>query len=96
MDHRDILGGIVSPEAFLADHEIRSTRRGLLVAPLLAALSLALSDEAAIAGTINPSETQITLPGAIKCDDWVAGLPAAQRRDGNTLRRLDSPDLISC
>jgi len=40
MDHRDILGGIVSPEAFLADHEICSTRRGLLVAPLLAALSL--------------------------------------------------------
>jgi hypothetical protein len=76
MDHRDILGGIVSPEAFLADHGICSTRRGLLVAPLLAALSLALSDEAAIAGTINPSETQITLPGAIKWDDWVAGLPS--------------------
>jgi hypothetical protein len=33
MDHRDILGGIVSPEAFLAGHEICSTRRGLLVAP---------------------------------------------------------------
>jgi len=38
MDHRDILGGIVSPEAFLADHEICladheicSTRRGVIV-----------------------------------------------------------------
>jgi hypothetical protein len=37
--------------------------------------AVALSDEAAIAGTINPSETEITLPGAIKWDDWVAGLP---------------------
>ena len=75
MDHHNILGEIVSSDAFLADHEICSTRRGLLVAPLLAALSLALSDEAALAGTINPSETQITLPGAIKWDGWIAGSP---------------------
>jgi hypothetical protein len=53
MDHRDILGGIFSSGGFLADHEICSTRRGLLAAPLLAALS----DKAARAGTINPSET---------------------------------------
>jgi len=98
MDHRDILGGIVSPEAFLADHEICladheicSTRRGLLVAPLLAALSLALSDEAAIAGTINPSETQITLPGAIKWDDWVAGLPPHSGEMATLYGGLDKP-----
>jgi hypothetical protein len=85
------LGGIVSPDAFLADHEICSTRRGLLVAPLLAALSLALSDEAAIAGTINPSETQITLPGAIKWGDWVAGLPPHSGEVATLYGGLDKP-----
>jgi hypothetical protein len=72
MDHRDILGGIFSPGSFLADREICSTRHGLLAAPMLAALSLALSDEAARAGTINPSETEVTLPGAIKWGGWIA------------------------
>ena len=75
MDHRDILGGIFSPGGFLADHEICSTRREFLAAPLLAALSLALSDEAARAGTINPSEKEVTLPGAIKWGGWIAGSP---------------------
>ena len=75
MDHRDILDGIFSPGGFLADREICSTRRGLLAAPLLASLSLALSDEAARAGTINPSETEVTLPGAIKWSGWINGFP---------------------
>src|ERR1700730_3229839 len=75
MDHHNILGEIVSSDAFLADQEICSTRRGLLVAPLLTALSLALSDEAVLAGTVNPSETQITLPDAIKWGGRVAGSP---------------------
>ena len=38
MDHRDILERIISSSAFIADREICSTRRGLLLAPLLAAL----------------------------------------------------------
>ena len=75
MDHRNILDGIVSPDASIADHDICSTRRGLVVAPLLAALSLALSNEAAFAGKINSSETQITLPGAIEWGGWIAGSP---------------------
>jgi hypothetical protein len=91
MDHRNILGETVSPDAFLADHEICSTRRGLLVAPFLAALSLALSHEAAIAGTINPSETQITLPGAIKWGDWVAGLPPHSGETATLYGGLDKP-----
>jgi hypothetical protein len=37
--------------------------RGLLAAPLLSALSLARSEEVARAGTVNPSETEATLPG---------------------------------
>jgi hypothetical protein len=91
MDHRDILGGLVSPDGLLADHEICSTRRGLIVAPLLAALSLALSDHAATAGTINPSETEITLPGAIKWGNWVAGFPAHSGEMATFYGGLDKP-----
>ena len=65
MDHRDIPDQVFSSNALIAD-AICSTRRELLLAPLLAALPLALSDKAALAGIINPSETQVTLPGAIK------------------------------
>jgi hypothetical protein len=49
MDHRDILNGIFSSDMFLAEHEICSTRRGLLLAPLVAALPPALSGTAALA-----------------------------------------------
>ena len=75
MDHRDFLNGKFSSDMFLAEHEICSTRRGLLLAPLLAALPLALSDTAALAGKINPSEKEVTLPGAIKWGGWIAGSP---------------------
>ena len=93
MDHRDILDGIFSPGGFLADREICSTRRGLLAAPLLASLSLALSDEAARAGTINPSETEVTLPGAIKWGGWIAGSPPHSGEMATLCGGLDKPGL---
>jgi hypothetical protein len=91
MDHRNMFGGLASSEAFLADQEICSTRRGLLVAPLLAALTLALSDEAALAGAINPSETEITLPSAIKWNGWVAGFPPHSGEMATLYGGLDKP-----
>jgi hypothetical protein len=91
MDHRDILGGSVSPDALRAGHEICPVRRGLLVAPLLAALSVAVSDQAALAGTINPSETQITLPGAIRWGNWVAGFPPHSGEMATLYGGLDKP-----
>jgi hypothetical protein len=72
---RDILDRIFSSNAFVADHEAHSTRRGLLLAPLLAALPLALSQTEALAGKINSSETQVTLPDAIKWGGWISGFP---------------------
>jgi hypothetical protein len=75
MDHRDFLNGKFSSDMFLAEHEICSTRRALLLAPLLAALPLALSDTVARAGRLNPSETQVTLPDAIKWSGWINGFP---------------------
>jgi hypothetical protein len=56
-----------------ADHDICSTRRDLLIAPLLAALPLAMLGAPARAGQINPAETKITFPDAIKWSDWSGG-----------------------
>ena len=56
-----------------ANHDLLSSRRSLLLAPLLAALPLVLSDTGARASELDPSETMITLPDAIKWDAWRAG-----------------------
>jgi hypothetical protein len=58
-----------------ADHSISSTRRELLITPLLAALTLTLCDASAGAGRINPAETAITLPDAIQWNNWISGFP---------------------
>jgi hypothetical protein len=58
---------------FALDFGLRSTRRSLLLAPLLAALPLGLS--AGSAKAINPSETQVTLPDQISWTAWTAGPP---------------------
>jgi hypothetical protein len=57
---------------------------GLLLAPLVAALPLALSGTAALAGRINPSETQITLPDAIKWSGWINANRCARRGEDAT------------
>lgn len=52
-----------------------ATRRSLMLAPLLAALPLALSGAAADASGINPHETAVTLPAAIKWPARQNGFP---------------------
>jgi len=54
---------------------IASTRRELLLAPLLAALPLALSARATHASPIDSAETQITLPDDIRWSAWSGGPP---------------------
>jgi hypothetical protein len=76
MDHRHISDGIFSSDSSAG---LCSTRRGLLLAPLLAALPIALSDTAALADRINASETQVTLPDAIKWSGWINGFPPHRR-----------------
>jgi hypothetical protein len=56
-------------------HAVCSTRRGMLVAPILAALPLALSGATAGAGQIDPTETAVTLADAIKWSAWSGGPP---------------------
>jgi hypothetical protein len=73
MDYRDIPDERLRPDVFLADDASRRTRRELL--PLFATLPLALSGTLAEASQINPSETQITLPNAIRWSGWINGFP---------------------
>ena len=91
MDNRDILDRIFSSNALIADHEICSTRRGLLLAPLLAALPFALSQTEALAGKINPSETQVTMPDAIKWSGWINGFPPRSAEMATLYGGLDRP-----
>jgi hypothetical protein len=51
--------------------DIAATRRGLILAPLLAALPAALLADPAHA--VDPSETQITLPDQVQWKPWSAG-----------------------
>lgn len=52
-----------------------ATRRGLVLSSLLAALPLALSDSAALASQIDPTQTEVTLPDAIGWSGWINGFP---------------------
>jgi hypothetical protein len=91
MLHHDDLERILSPSAFSADEHIRSTRRGLLLAPLFAALSLALSGQAARASKINPSETAVTLPDSIKWSGWIKGFPPYSGEIATLYGSLEEP-----
>lgn len=58
----------------LAMPDVSATRRRVLLAPLLAAVPLAMAGSSARAGGIDPSQTAITLPDAMKWVPW-SGLP---------------------
>ena len=57
------------------DRAICSMRRGMLLAPFLAALPLELLGGAVRAGQVDPAETAITLSDAIKWSAWSGGPP---------------------
>jgi hypothetical protein len=70
MDDLDLLN-----VATFLKRETCSTRRTLLLGSFLGVLPLALSDTAALASPINPSQTEVTLPGAIEWSGWINGFP---------------------
>jgi hypothetical protein len=65
-----------------------ATRRSLLLAPLLAALPLGLSE--AEASSIDPTETAITLPDAMRWTSW-QGLPPHIGEMATLYGGLDKP-----
>jgi hypothetical protein len=72
------------------DHEPVSTRRTLLLASLLAGLPFALSGKAALAGSLDPSETVITQVEAIRFEPW-SGAPAHSGEMATLYGGLDKP-----
>jgi hypothetical protein len=91
MDHRYFGSSAFSWQTFLARHEICSTRRGLLLGSLLAALPLALSDTEALAGKIDPSQTHVTLPDVIRWSGWINGFPPHSGEMATLHGGLDQP-----
>jgi hypothetical protein len=83
---------MLSRVALAGQHDLASSRRGLLFAPLLAALPLLLSDTGAQASKLDASETQITLADAIKWDTWRTGTVPPHSSEMATLYGgLDQP-----
>ena len=78
------------PAARPADVDVDSTRRMLLLAPLIASLPLVLKTSAARASQIDPAETAVTLPNAIKFVPWSGG-PAGSGEMAALYGNLDKP-----
>jgi hypothetical protein len=69
----DRLPGLIGSAA-PARADLVATRRSLILAPLLSAFP-ALLVPSAHAETINPAETQVTLPDAVQWSSWLPGFP---------------------
>jgi hypothetical protein len=87
VDHRDIIRSL----AAIADDQIGSTRRDLVLASLHTALPIALSETPALASRINPAETQVTLPDQIKWSGWIGGFPPHSGEMATLYGGLDKP-----
>ena len=74
-------------DAELAD--IATTRRGLILAPLLAALPTALLADPAHA--VDPTQTQITLPDQMQWKPWSAGGAAGAMESAAVFGSIDKP-----
>jgi hypothetical protein len=88
MNHHQLLDKIScsgSPKA------LRSSRRELMLAPLLAVVPLAVSGTVALASKIDPSETQVTLPNAIQWSGWIKGFPPRSGEIARLYGGLDQP-----
>ena len=72
-----------------ASFEMRANGRRVLLAPPLAAVTLAIA-AAAQAGRIDPSQTVITLPDAMKWVPW-SGLPPHSGEMATLYGSLDEP-----
>jgi hypothetical protein len=70
-------------------HDLAATRRGLLLAPLLAALPAALLADPAYA--VDPNETQITLPDQMQWKPWTAGGPMGAMESAAVFGAIDKP-----
>jgi hypothetical protein len=84
----DIARALVSaPDGEIED--ISATRRGLMLAPLLAALPAAFLTDPAHA--VDPTQTQITLPDQMQWKPWSAGGPQGAMESAAVFGAIDKP-----
>jgi hypothetical protein len=69
--------------------DISATRRGLMLAPLLAALPAAFLTDPAHA--VDPAQTQITLPDQMQWKPWSAGGPQGAMESAAVFGAIDKP-----
>jgi hypothetical protein len=70
--------------------DISASRRGVLLAPLVTAVTLAMARTVAQAGRIDPTQTIIILPDAMKWVPW-SGLPPHSGEMATLYGGLDQP-----
>jgi hypothetical protein len=84
---KNILDELVTP---VADLQVVANRRTLLLASLIASLPLAASGTAAQASRLDPAETAITFPDAIRFVAW-SGAPPHSGEMARLYGALDRP-----
>jgi hypothetical protein len=77
------------PASDAENEDISATRRGLMLAPLLAALPVALLTDPAHA--VDPTQTQITLPDQMQWKPWSAGGPQGAMESAAIFGAIDKP-----
>jgi hypothetical protein len=87
---KNILDAVSAPGLLTADHDIIAARRTLLLAALAAGLPLTASSGAAKASRLNPDETIVTLPDAIRFVAW-SGAPPHSGEMAALYGGLDKP-----
>jgi hypothetical protein len=70
-------------------NDIAATRRGLVLAPLLAALPVALVTDPAHA--VDPTQTQVTLPDQMQWKPWSAGGAEGAMESAAVFGAIDKP-----
>jgi hypothetical protein len=85
---KNVRGGVSASSCLAEDHD--TTRRVLLLAMLAAGLPLAASTRPAKASKLDPAETVITLPDAIKFVPW-SGAPPHSGEMAALYGGLDTP-----
>jgi hypothetical protein len=90
MSPKNVLDEMCASSLRAEGYEVVATRRTLLLAALAAGLPLAAASRTAQASRLNPAETLITLPDAIKFVPW-SGAPPHSGEMGTLYGGLGTP-----
>src|SRR6201993_3775641 len=90
MSPKNVLDEMCAPSFHAEGHDGVATRRTLLLAALTAGLPLAASGRTAQASKLDPAQTMITFPDAIKFVPW-SGAPARSGEVATLYGGLDKP-----